>query len=52
MRISTTNDSESKTVTKVIKPGKIKFFAHCMAGMGSYKKDVYHEVRAMEHGKK
>jgi len=35
----------SSVVKRVIKADQIGFIAHCMAGKGSFKKQVYHEVK-------
>mmetsp|Transcript_2390 Transcript_2390/g.3301 ORF Transcript_2390/g.3301 Transcript_2390/m.3301 type:complete len:87 (+) Transcript_2390:414-674(+) len=49
LRVSTTSTNyENRTVLKIIKPGQLKFFAHCQAGIGTYKKEVYHEVRTLQ----
>ena len=41
------NKDDGLVVRKVIKPGQVKFFVHCQAGLGSFKKEVYHEVRTL-----
>ena len=43
-----TLSSGIETVTKMIESGQLKFFLHCQAGLGSYKKEIYHEVKAIE----
>ena len=46
--ISNVNSQKvEKSITRNIKPGQTKFFFHCMAGLGSYKKEIYHEVRVV-----
>ena len=47
LKVSSSANQEDRSVTKVIKPGQVKFFVHCQAGLGSYKKEVYHEVRTL-----
>lgn len=47
LRVSASASQDDRSVTKVIKPGQLKFFVHCQAGLGSYKKEVYHEVRTL-----
>ena len=44
---ATSTNYEDRTVTKVIKEGELKFVVHCQAGIGSYKKEIYHEVRTL-----
>ena len=43
-----TMSSAIESVTKIIEPGQLKFFLHCQAGLGSYKKEIYHEVKIVE----
>ena len=48
LKVSTvSNNFDDRTVSKVIKPGQLKFFCHCYAGIGSFKKEIYHEVRTL-----
>ena len=47
LHVSASSRDEERTLTKVIKPGQVKFFVHCQAGLGVYKKEVYHEVRTI-----
>lgn len=47
LTVSASSSLEDRSVIKAIKPGHLKFFVHCQAGIGSYKKEVYHEVRTI-----
>jgi len=40
----TYSTGEVKQTTKNIQPGQTKFMMHCQAGIGKYKKKLFHKI--------